>query len=70
MSIPVQPFIRSEITKYGFNWGAASVERMANDLNKGWVSIAVNSPKPKESLSIYVTKTGKIRVWKNGVELK
>ena len=62
--------IKSCITKYGFNWGAAEVERMANDVNKGWVYINVNSPKPLESLSIYVTKTGKIRVWKNNVELK
>jgi len=65
-----QEHIRSELTQYGFNWGAASVERMMNDVGKGWVYIAVNSPKQEQSVRIYVTKTGKIRVWKNSIELK
>lgn len=62
--------IRREITDYGFKYGAAEVTRIHADESKGYVLIAVKSP--KDELQIYVTRTGKIRVWnyKTGQELK
>lgn len=49
-------------TQYGFEYGAARVERWHSDEKQGWVYMAVTSP--KQQLHIYVTKTGKIRVYK------
>ena len=56
-------------TQFGFQFGVAEVTRLMSDVKKGWVYIGVKSPKPQQSLEIYVTKTGKTRVYKNGVEL-
>jgi hypothetical protein len=53
--------------EYGFEYGDMKVERLASDDEKGWVVLGVSSTKSK--LQIYVTKTGKIRVHKDGVEL-
>ena len=53
--------------EYGFEYGAMKVERLMSDDKKGWVILGVSSTKSK--LQIYVTKTGKIRVHKAGVEL-
>jgi hypothetical protein len=47
-------------TKYGFEWGAASVTRCFSDDRKGWVTLLLKTPKTE--LQIYVTKTGKVRV--------
>lgn len=47
-------------TPYGFEWGAAKVERCFSDSKKGWVTLLVKTPKIQ--LQIYVTKTGKVRV--------
>lgn len=56
-------------TKFGFEWGAAKVQRLCDDDKKGWVIIEVVSP--KNELQIYITKTGKIRVLdKNGEWVK
>lgn len=60
----------NEITQYGFNYGSARVERSASDETKQWVYITVHTPKVGQHVSVYVTKTGKTRVYKNGVELK
>jgi hypothetical protein len=49
-------------TKYGFDWGAASVERCFSDDEKGWVTLLLKTPKLKHGLQIYVTKTGKVRI--------
>ena len=59
-----------KMTGYGFEWGAATVERMCSDEKKGWVYIGVKTPRGE--IRVYVTKTGKIRVWncKTGEELK
>ena len=56
-----------EETKYGFDWGCAKVERHISDEKKGWVVIGIKTP--KIDLQIYVTKTGKVRVYNyNGGE--
>ena len=47
-------------TKYGFDWGAASVTRSFSDDQKGRVTLLLKTPKTE--LQIYVTKTGKVRV--------
>ena len=62
--------MKCETTQYGFNWGSARVERTMSDDKKGWVHLNVKTPKELQRVSIYVTKTGKTRVYKNGVELK
>ena len=53
--------IRRQETQYGFNYGAAEVERMCCDEKKGWVVLGINTPKCR--LQVYVTKTGKVRVF-------
>lgn len=53
--------IRYEETQYGFNYGAAEITRIHSDDKQGWVILSLKSPKAE--LQIYVTKTGKIRVW-------
>ena len=58
--------IRYEETKWGFNYGAAEIERLLND--KGRVVIGLRTP--RRSLQIQVTKTGLIRVWLGDKELK
>ena len=52
--------IKTEVTQYGFNFGAAKVERIASDDKRQWVVIGVETP--KEILHIYVTKTGKVNI--------
>ena len=54
-------------TKYGFEYGAAIVERTASDEHKGWVLLTVKTPKTE--LQVYVTKTGKVRVYEGSQEL-
>lgn len=48
-------------TKYGFDYGAVTVERACSDDSKGWVTLSVKTK--KLLLGIYVTKTGKIRIF-------
>lgn len=57
-------------TKYGFNYGAAEVERIFSDHKRQSVCIGVKTK--KASLQIYTTKTGKVRVFDmmNNKELK
>ena len=55
-------------TQFGFDYGSAKVTRCMSDEKKGWVVIAVDTPKSR--IQIYVTKTGKVRVHVDGVELK
>jgi hypothetical protein len=49
-------------TKYGFEYGAAKVERIFSDDKAGWVALEIKTPKHKHGLQIYVTKTGKVRI--------
>jgi len=53
---------------YGFEFGSAKVTRCASDDKKGWVVIAVDTPKGHHQ--VYVTKTGKVRVFTEKKELK
>ena len=59
--------IRRERTDSGFNFGAAEVSCACADDKAGWVIMMVNTP--KASVQVYVTKTGKVRFYKNGKEL-
>lgn len=47
-----------EVTDYGFNYGAAEVRRLTKV--RGTAVIEVKTP--KQTIMIYVTKTGQIRV--------
>jgi len=47
-------------TKYGFDYGAAKVTRCCSGEKKGWIVLAVETP--RERIQIYITKTGKVRV--------
>jgi hypothetical protein len=49
-------------TRYGFEYGAAKVERIFSDEKKGCVILGIETPKHKHGLQIYVTKTGKVRI--------
>ena len=60
---------KTEITQYGFNFGPAVIERLCSDDSKGWVYLAVNTPKETQGINVYVTKTGKLRVYRNGKEI-
>lgn len=51
-------------TQYGFDWGAASINRICSDAKKKWVVFEITTP--KISVQIYVTKTGKIRIYSHG----
>ena len=63
----LQRKVTSESTEFGFQFGSALVERSA-DVGKGAVFVTVKTP--KYVLDIYVTKTGKIRLYITGKELK
>jgi hypothetical protein len=52
--------IRYASSKYGFEWGAAKIERLFSDEKEGWVTLGLTAPKTE--LQIYVTKTGKVRI--------
>jgi hypothetical protein len=46
---------------YGFEYGAAKMTRCMSDEKKGWVVLMLETP--KANIQIYVTKTGKVRVY-------
>lgn len=46
---------------YGFEYGAAKITRCMSDEKKGWVVLMLETP--KSTIQIYVTKTGKVRVY-------
>ncbi len=48
-------------TTYGFIYGSANVERRMSDEKKGWVVIGIKTP--KADIQVYVTKTGKVRIY-------
>ena len=53
--------IKYEKTDYGFKYGSCEIERTCSDAKKGWVDITLTTPKFKQGIQIYVTKTGKVR---------
>jgi hypothetical protein len=56
-----------KITEFGFSWGPMEVQRAVHDKKRDVRIIQVITPRHPEGLQIYVTKTGKIRVFvKNG----
>jgi hypothetical protein len=52
-------------TEYGFEWGNAKIQRMFSDDKKGWVTLTLETSKHKghQALQIYITKTGKVRIF-------
>ena len=54
-------------TEFGFEYGAADVTRIHSDEKTGAVWIGVRSP--KRELQVYVTKTGKVRVFSDVGEM-
>jgi len=52
-------------TRYGFEYGAANVTRMFSDEKKGWVTIGLETPRHSrgKELQVYVTRTGKVRIF-------
>ena len=63
--------VHFENTQYGFIYGGATVERLCSDVDKGWVVMSLVTKKyPANVLQIYVTKTGKIRIFVRNKELK
>lgn len=51
-------------TRFGFEFGAARIERACSDTKAGWVLLTLETPKHKggQGMQIYVTKTGKVRI--------
>jgi hypothetical protein len=47
-------------TQYGFEWGAAKIERCFSDDKKKTVTLRITTDKGE--IQVYVTKTGKVRV--------
>jgi len=56
------------ITEYGFEFGPAKVNRLLCDEKKGWVVLSIETPKypAGREIQIYVTKTGKVRIFSDG----
>ena len=57
-------------TQFGFSWGPVVVERACSDEKKGWVLMRIITKKYPHGIQIYVTKSGKIRVFSSGAEWK
>lgn len=58
-----------EETRYGFRWGSLEVERLVSDYRgRGTVMIGVKSPRHR--VEVYGTRTGQVRVWLDGKEMK
>lgn len=56
-------------TDYGFEFGAAKVTR-ACSMRDGTVIVSIATPRLKAGVDIYVTKTGKVRVFGETTEWK
>lgn len=50
-------------TDYGFEWWPVKVERLMRDDKKGWVILGLTTQKNTGCMQIYVTKTGKVRIY-------
>lgn len=46
---------------WGFQFGSATITRTCSDHKEGWV--VINLDTPKGSWDLYVTKTGKVRIY-------
>ena len=56
-------------TQYGFIFGAADVKRLCSDDKTEWVFLSIETPRKTQGIKIYVTRTGKLRVYRNGKEM-
>jgi hypothetical protein len=56
--------------QHGFEWGAAKFLRYFDDEKKGWVTLGVETRKHKNGIQIYVTRTGKVRIFSDAGEWK
>jgi hypothetical protein len=56
-----KPYITSARKEFGFGWGALDVERTCSDVSWGWVIVTLKTP--KRTVEVYVTKTGKMRLF-------
>ena len=59
--------MRATVTDHGIEWGDLKFQCLHDDDNKGWVVARIVTSKHK--LTIYVTKTGHLRVWADGSEV-
>jgi len=55
-------------TQYGFEWGATEISRACSDDKKGWTLTQLFTPRYNHDtkhgpIEIYVTKTGKVRIY-------
>jgi hypothetical protein len=62
--------IHFQNVQFGFEYGAAKVTRLFSDEKKGVVIIEVATPKHKEGIQVYVTRTGKVRIASKSGEWK
>lgn len=63
--------LKEGTTEFGFKFGDALVERVHKNKEKGWAIISIKTSRKNQELQIYVTKTGKVRVYKYyGREMK
>ena len=53
--------VNYEETEFGFDYGSAKITRTCSDEKMGWVILSVETP--KQNLQLYVTKSGKVRVF-------
>jgi hypothetical protein len=66
--VQVEEMIEYKETKYGFKWGDCEVQRFFSDSKKCWVCIGIKTSN-KPIYQIYVTKTGKVRIFKDNKEM-
>lgn len=59
--------VKTQRTEFGFQFGAALVECLASDKKERNAIIGLTTPKHK--FQIHVTKTGKVRIYTNGMEV-
>jgi len=60
--------MNGKTTQYGFEWGPVEVDRACHDDKKGWVLLMVKTKKHPHGIQVYVTKTGKVRVFSDAGE--
>ena len=53
-----------KLTQYGFEWGGVTVSRICSDKKAGWVYLSVKGKRQNQEVEIYVTKSGKVRVYR------
>ena len=58
----------SQPCPFGFEWGSTKITRLFFNEKDGWITLGITTP--KDELQIYVTKTGKVRVWNKKGEMK